>query len=203
MILLLPQYQFFIPDVNSNSSPAPADYFNFQLTDASRISISGTSNVNEFNCLAYQDYASGNGIVEKNETSGHLKFQHTTINILVKSLSCDNQVMDYDMYQALKSEKYPYITLNLKEAFAAGNQKIDLLKNIPLIVTADLSVAGMCRSQTIQINASQNSNGQLIFHGTHKIKLEDFNIDPPTALFGVIKVRDEVYINFDLYVEVK
>ena len=203
MILLLPQYQFFIPDVNSNSSDAPADYFNFQLTDASRISISGTSNVNEFKCLAYQDYASGNGIVEKNETTGHLKFQHTTINILVKSLSCDNPVMDYDMYQALKSEKYPYITLNLKEAFAAGNQKIDLHKNIPLIVTADLSVAGTSRTQTIQINASQNSNGQLIFHGTHKIKLEDFNIDPPTALFGVIKVRDEVYINFDLYVDVK
>ncbi len=202
MMLLFPATIYFNhTESDKIANPSP-EYFNFQLTQSSRISISGTSNVNEFICLAYQDYAQGRGILEKNESNRHIIFQHTSIQIPVKSLSCDNQVMDYDMYQALKSDVYPYITLDLKEAYTSGGQKIDLTKQSPIIVKAELSIAGVRKMQTIQINAVHSANGQLICRGNHKINLSDFNIDPPTALFGVIKVRELVQINFDLSVVV-
>lgn len=199
--MLLPQYA--ATDHLDTAIINSTAYFNFQLTDESKISISGNSNVNEFNCLVYQDYANGNGIVERNSTDQHLKFSQTNIRILVKSLSCDNQVMDYDMYQALKSDKYPYITLDLKEAYPAGSQNLNLNNGVDLFVKAELSLAGIKKMQLIRIRATTSEQGRLIFRGKHKINLKDFNIEPPTALFGVIKVKDEVLINFDLIVIVK
>lgn len=204
MILMLgiTPHQFLFSGSDQIPEKPAGDYIHFQLTNATKISISGSSNVNEFTCLAYQDFPPASGIMEVNTTTHKVNFLYTSINIPVKSLSCDNEVMDYDMYEALKSSKYPYITLTLKEVYAADHKPVDLNKSTALVVTADLKLAGTTRTQQIRITASKTTDGQYVFRGSHEISLDDFNVDAPTALFGVIKVKDHVKINFDLHIKV-
>lgn len=172
--------------------------FKYQLAADSKISISGSSNVNEFICSTCQEYFPAEGIMSVNETTNQVSFQFTSINIPVKSVNCDNHAMEFDMSKALRSDIFPYITLTIRQVTSIDKKPVSLSKPTSLLVIADLRIAGKTKTQNIKITGSSKSASSLYFYGTHTFKLTDFDIDPPTALFGVIKVKDDITINFDL-----
>ena len=42
------------------------------------------------------------------------------------------------------------------------------------------------------------TNGKIMLSGEKDFKLTDFNIEPPTAVFGTIKTGDEVVIHYNI-----
>ena len=48
------------------------------------------------------------------------------------------------------------------------------------------------------LQALRNQEGNIQIAGKHKITLQDYNMEPPTAMFGTIVVGDDVTVNFDL-----
>jgi len=41
-------------------------------------------------------------------------------------------------------------------------------------------------------------NGEIQFTGSQELLMTDFGIDPPTAVFGTIRSKDEIRIEFDV-----
>jgi len=195
MAMQVNPYQFTSGSLNDVSA-----YFNFQLTNASKISIAGSSNVNEFSCLAFQEFPVCSATMEEIPGNNHIRFKHTVMQVLVRSLNCDNPVMNYDMYEALQSESYPYITIALTEAYAQDGATINLSSREELYVVINLTITGHTQKQTLKISASRIADNRYRFYGSHTISLNDYHIEPPTALFGVIRVKDKIKIEFDLQV---
>ena len=47
----------------------------------------------------------------------------------------------------------------------------------------------------------QNHDKISTFKGTLELNINDFKLEPPTKLFGMIVVKDNIEINFDLKVK--
>ena len=59
-----------------------------------------------------------------------------------------------------------------------------------------LNIAGVTRPVDMMVKVLIRGNRKLIFEGSQTIKMSDFDIAPPTALFGTLKTGNEVAINF-------
>ncbi len=94
--------------------------------------------------------------------------------------------MNAKIYKALKTTEYPMITFegNL------GNTDADF----DLSTEGTLSIAGQSAKVLIQGNGSLEER----LTGSHALKLSQFNIEPPTAMFGQIVCHDDLTIGFDL-----
>ncbi|MEQ8470353.1 MAG: YceI family protein [Marinoscillum sp.] len=65
-----------------------------------------------------------------------------------------------------------------------------------------LKKAGTEREIPVTATYSKESGSQKIsFTGSVSIKMTDFNISPPTAMFGTMKTGDEVTIEYKIIVE--
>ncbi|MCB0855839.1 MAG: YceI family protein, partial [Bacteroidetes bacterium] len=59
-----------------------------------------------------------------------------------------------------------------------------------------LTIAGVTKTITLNADCKVSDNGQITCTGSKKIKMSDYGIDPPTAMFGTIKTGDDLTIVF-------
>jgi len=43
-------------------------------------------------------------------------------------------------------------------------------------------------------------DGRIRVTGKKEIKMTDYDVEPPTGLFGLVRAEDELTVHFDLYV---
>lgn len=89
------------------------------------------------------------------------------------------------MHTALKKEEHPKISINLNEVKNSTN------------LMGTINVAG--QEKTVEIPVKMNTdNASLKISGEYAITLQDYDIEPPTAMFGQIIVGNDVTVKFDL-----
>lgn len=128
----------------------------------------------------------------KTENNSLIEIKEAVVKIPVQSIkSPKGKMMDNKTYDAFNYEKNPSIIFSLTSI------QINASK-----LTADtkgtLSMAGATKNIDLPVSYKVLANGDLLVIGTKKIKMTDFNMDPPTAMMGTVKVGDEVTISFEL-----
>lgn len=95
------------------------------------------------------------------------------------------------MYKALKSDTHPKITFLLTNPVQISKAPAKLS------ATGDIDIAGVTHPMTFILDLTYADN---TFHltGSQPLKLSDFEIEPPTAMFGQIETGDEIEIALDL-----
>lgn len=138
-------------------------------------------------------------VVEKIDCRGLLTMSEDAIEIkdmIIKIpvtgiKSTKGKMMDNKTYDAFKHEKYPFIIFTLSsKRVNESNATIDVKGNI--------SMAGITKAITLTVNCKILSNGELQVTGSKKLIMTEFQMEPPTAMMGTIKVGDEVVVSFDL-----
>jgi len=117
------------------------------------------------------------------------------IKIDVKSIASRNKLRDKATHKALKSKDFPFIIFTSNSG--TFYKKISDKKN-QLIVTGILTIAGVNKTIKTMTNVTELSYNELEFKGHYKLKMTDFGIKPPSVFFGLIKVKDEININYSL-----
>ena len=172
---------------------------NYTLLPSSSIGFNGSSTINTFFCGSVSMEGSGWG--NFSPTTGALQEKNAKLILAVKKLDCGSELMNDDMYEALKSDSNPFIEFELIKASLVDSSNIN--SNVFYINTiGNLRVAG--KSQKIQLvfkveNISSNNYRIL---GSKKLSMYDFGIKPPSALFGLIKADDTLEVKFDLVARV-
>ena len=100
--------------------------------------------------------------------------------------------MNGKIYKALKSETHPQITYEQKSAAA--------IKALPggefkLTSTGVLSIGGKEKTVTVEVMGTKK-DGKLVLQAAKPLKLSEFEIDPPSAMFGQIQTHDDVTVHF-------
>jgi polyisoprenoid-binding protein YceI len=117
------------------------------------------------------------------------------IKILVEGIkSTKGKVMNNKTYEAFKYKKNPYIIYT----FISGQIKTDNQKNSTIEATGNLSMAGEIRKISFITKVNVLPNGDLQVSASEKIKMTEYKMKPPTAIFGTIVVGDEITVNFNL-----
>lgn len=161
----------------------------YKVSDESKMIIKGTSTLHDWE----SDVTELQGEAQVELQGQRPQFQQVDISIPVESIKSGKGAMDKNTYKALREEEYPNIQFTLNE--------IESIDQKTIKATGDLTVAG--NTQPVVVNAEYeiNSADQISLKGSHSLKMTDFGIEPPTAVFGTIKTGDEITIDYTLMIK--
>ncbi|MFB9056361.1 YceI family protein [Mariniflexile ostreae] len=168
------------------SSIGQAQEFNLNNQESS-LKVLGTSNVHDWE-------------LEAENLRGKISFKNLNeciieacnIEVTVEGLKSGKSSMDKNTFKALKSEKHKTISFKLVEVKTVENKDAG---KFSVQSVGDLTIAGV--KKRVDLNFILNhTEGKVNLTGEKKIKMTDFNVDPPKAMFGAITTGDEVLIKF-------
>ncbi|MEX1240524.1 MAG: YceI family protein [Cyclobacteriaceae bacterium] len=168
----------------------------YKLSTSSKVQISGTSTVSDW--AVKSQGVSGEmtfaGSVERSAANPSPKgtIREGKAALEVATIKSEKgEAMDNKMYKALKNDAHPEITFLL-------TQPIQLLK-VPATIPAmgTVEIAGVKRPITFDLNLTYAENAFRL-QGSQSLKMSEFEIEPPTAMFGQIVTGDEIVVELDL-----
>lgn len=201
----------------------------FDAKQDSRLWLEGSSTVHQFDCVArsIQGTAFIDGIrpadshgaggedkpdgmtnaagIRNTERQASDQKLHILLKIPVRSFDCGRSRMNRDMYEALKSDRYDYITFAFEDAETLpndGSVPASLFQEgyQPFRIKGILNVAGVDRDVGLVVQGRTENEGEYHIKGRKEISMKDFEIDPPTALRGLVRAHDDLTVFFDLHV---
>lgn len=122
-------------------------------------------------------------------------FKQMTLTIPVESLESGSGGLNKNMRKYLKEKNHPNITFRLDEV-----TNIEAQEDGTALITANgvINAAGKDHNVTMNVTASINSDGSINFTGEQELLMTSFDIEPPTAVFGTVRARDEMLISFNV-----
>lgn len=153
----------------------------YRLSDNSEFRIDGTSNVHDWSAVVEDVKASGTGNTNTLEA--------LEVVFKVESMESGDRLMNRRMYSTLNSEEYPEINFTMTGSNRTGNS---------MTLRGDLTIHGVKKHISVQGQVAELSNGNLRITGSHPVKFTEHGMDPPSFMFGAMKVGDEVKITFNV-----
>jgi polyisoprenoid-binding protein YceI len=169
----------------------------------SKLWIDGTSNLHGWSCKAEKlDAAIDFDAVAATQvgTAAPKALKRVQVRVPVKSLKCGHGGMDDNLYKALNVDATPEVSYILATFEAAPGEVKD---SFTLHTVGTLTIAGKENRITMDVQATRMPDGTVKAKGMVPIKMTDYGITPPTAIFGRLKTGDEVKVNFELTVGAK
>jgi polyisoprenoid-binding protein YceI len=165
----------------------------------SKLWIEGTSNLHGWSCTAEKFDAAielDAAAVAELATATPKVLKRVEVKVPVKALKCGHGGMDDNLYKALKADERPEISYILA-TFDALPAEVD---GFTLKTNGTLAIAGKENKLTMDVVATRLPDGTVKATGMVPIKMTDFGIKPPTAMFGTLRTGDVVKVNFALTV---
>lgn len=163
---------------------------NFNVSkNGSTLKVAGTSNIHDWEINA-EDFQ-GNIDVEMKD--GQLvKINALNFAVVAESLKSGKGGMDKNTYKALKTDKNKRITYQMNKV-----NNIDCITTNECKVSTSgfLTIAGTKKPVDIVFNAKV-AGDRITLSGDQNIKMTNFNVEPPTAMFGTITTGDDIKITF-------
>ncbi len=120
----------------------------------------------------------------------------------VTSFRCGNRLMERDMIRALRGDEHPSIEFAFR-ALVGTVRYEELGERHTVTIAGELTVAGERRDATITIDGWRMAPDVFFVRASVPMRMSDFGIRPPTALFGLIRARDQIFAHFGLRLSVR
>lgn len=170
---------------------------NYMLTDNSKMMIEGTSTIHDWECDVEEinlDIAMDTTALSSDSTGSLVK--SLSLSVPVEKIESGKGGMNKKIYGALKKDKHPNITFNLTNTELTNVTDSSLKLN----VTGKLNIAGVEKEVSFPVEGTMQQDGSYEFTGEYELNMKDYEVDPPSAVFGTIKSGEMVTITFDFFV---
>lgn len=190
-----------------------------EIQEGGELWIEGSASIVDYTCRAEE--LSGNGNIEnitepEENVRGHGAVA-ISVSVPVRSLECGKRAMNKDMYEALKSKKFPNINYRLLEAvietqrdIAGNDYPEDTNDNgdtdanwMNIKTTGILEIAGVKDTTIVHVKGQLLDESRFQVKGSKEIDMRTFDVKPPTALMGLIKASNELTVHFNVTVHLK
>ncbi len=179
--------------------PVSSQDVSYSIDPGSNLTIAGTSNVNSFTCLCNETFLKRTVRITTIDSIQTLKFSNALLKLPTKSMDCANSRMNSDLCDALKADQYPYIVIELHEVnLRSAGARVAKGEWVDVKAIANLTITNVCKPLIMDVKMKKIAGDKYRFVCSKDLKMTDFKVDPPTALFGLIKVHNEIKINLDL-----
>ncbi len=163
----------------------------------SRLSIHGSTNVNQFQCNLRQYHNNDTlEFIRQSETI-EVKFTHNRMRVPVKGFSCGNNQITKDFLATLKSDAYPHLEIFFRSF------KQNAIKDKSFIDgVVDITLAGATKRYTVRYYAQKPSEDVIHLTGVQAVNFGDFKLQPPQKMMGLIQVQECLEVEFDLTLKI-
>jgi len=165
------------------------------FTPQSHIWVAGTSSLHEWNC----NVGTFQGSVIVIPPDSLLQLQQVYVEIPVEEMDCKNNIMNKKMKKALKAKENPKIIFKMTRQLQSRALGDSALK---VTLEGELQIAGVKRNVSIEAIGKTIQDG-FRFEGKKVLRMTEFGIHPPTALFGMLKTGDVITVFFDVQIQSK
>jgi len=163
-----------------------------------KIWFTGSSNIRSFTCRATQVNVSAEAapeLFDRTKADGLPAVRNAALQVPVRSLNCGIALQNAHLFETLDASKNPSISFTLSDyavdrGDAGSNVRMQGL----------LRIAGTERAVVVRGTVFRNRAGELILRGARSIDIRDFDIKPPRRFLGLLRVRNEVTVHFEVAV---
>lgn len=186
--LLLSLFAFTQPNSNTNTTVS--------FIISSSVNIKVKSNVHSFNCKSSTNYGHDTLYVRYEKEDNIYSVENAFLEIDLNGFNCGNPLVNKDFATLLQKDTYPTIKIYI-EQIMLNEMKAG---NCPGKVDYDIEIAGVKKHFETKFSSSI-TKGKRLVEGELALSLSDFNLTPPKKLLGLIKVSDEILIEFHYFIE--
>lgn len=173
------------------------------VSPESKLWIDGTSNLHDWSCKATQMDATVEldaSAAARVAAAAPKALKRVEVKVPVRSLKCNHGGMDGNVYKALKADDAPEISYIMATFEATPAEGAD---TFVVHAVGTLTIAGKENKITMDVTATRLPDGTVKATGVLPVKMTEYGIKPPTAIFGRLKTGDEVKVSFELNVGAK
>jgi polyisoprenoid-binding protein YceI len=184
-----------IPVTDAELLP-PAPTRDTPIRAESRLWITGASNLRRFTCRAGE--LTGSVDLRANATrravlSGQNVSDAASLRVPLSRLECGTAAMDRHLRDALNASEHPSVE------FLLDAYDVRLATASPTArIAGRLRVAGAERPVLITAAVADDASGALHLRGAVTLLMTDFGVTPPRRFAGLLRVRDQVAVHFDI-----
>jgi len=147
------------------------------------IFIAGGSNFTDYK-LTYTN----KGYLIHNETNANT----VSFKIPINEITAPNVFMLSNFRELIQAKQYPYIDISVSKNQVASIINGDQISKI----TVTIGITDKTNIYIIPFFVGSLPNKDKYIMGNACLYLSDYNIKPYPKIFGLLKIRDEVFINF-------
>lgn len=173
----------------------------YHIQEGSKLYLKGTSNVNKFTCECQDQYTQQ--VLEVERKGGYARFHNVNLHLKSKKFDCHNRKIDNDIQKALQAEQYPHIKIALIDTWQnAKCLEGDCKDWFDVQAKVKITITNVTKEQSIAAKARMIGPNRFELQGEHALQMSAYGINPPEAMFGMIKVNDWITFHFNLIVHV-
>lgn len=162
---------------------------------SSRLTIDGKTNVNAFQCAITQYFGKDTLVLQEGPRNRRPVFKKGFVGLEASSFDCGMQVMTNDFGKTIKANKYPVVSIEFVS-----------FERIPRYDGAEekfkgklkISLGGVTKPFEMNCTIETESSGVIHLKGGRDFTFSDFNLEPPSKMMGLVKVQDDLKVNFHL-----
>lgn len=163
------------------------------VASESEVVISGTTNINTFNCKYNLQKLELPIRMVYNERSDRILFENAKLELENDCFDCGGKMINKDFRELLKSEVHPKVELRLLyvEPPKPETKEIE--------VGMEILIAGVARRYEAYLQCEDQKD--ICVNGTLELRLSDFGLEPPRKALGMIKVDNDIKVNVSLVIK--
>ena len=158
----------------------------YRQTQNSYIAVSGTSTLHDWTMTSKEPKCQ---VYLEQQSSGEpTVISSFSLSVKSESLKSGHSAMDKNAYSTLNTSQHKNIVFELTNArLNAGKAE----------GAGQLTVAGLTKPITLEVNYKALPNGTVLLWGSKKLQMSDFGIEPPTFMFGTVQTGDPITVSFN------
>jgi hypothetical protein len=161
----------------------------------SQLTIDGRTNVNPFKCFIPQYIGRDTLVLQESGGGAKPVFVKGSVSLDASSFDCGMAVMTSDFCKTIKSQSYPAIVIEFlmferAPTYSAKEEKFKGVLNI--------SLGGATNIFEVDCTIERMASGNIRLKGARDFKFSDFKLEPPTRMFGLVRVEDSLKVSFNL-----
>ena len=170
----------------------------FLIMQGSQMMIHGEANIHHFSCRLKNAFDLTpfklRGVLEGKRI--YLKVGR--ISIPVNKLDCGSDKINEDMVDLLKGKEHPDIFLDFLDFAAPEWKKSGKFHSSTAHSKINITLAGKTIPYFVHLEMVKVNENNILVSGQKKLKMTDFKIKPKTYLFGLVKIKELIEIDFEL-----
>ena len=176
----------------------------FKVQPSSTFSIVGSSNIRDWEANAGEltgTVTLSEAFLKKDLPKAGTPIDGVSLQIPVAAIDGGRgETMNGKIRSALKAESHPKVTYQLTSA-TVGSVSDKAQGIFDVSATGKLTIGGVTRDITMSLKGQKKADGSYLFFGSKPMKMSQFEIEAPSALFGQLQTEDDIAIRFSLEVK--